>query len=66
MLILDVLDNWVPAAVIVHEIAVSGCVDDVESEAHAILFDDMSDWVDLGGAADGLVGVETAFAVYEV
>lgn len=66
VLVLDVLDDGVPAAVVVDEVAVAGCVDDVEAEAHAVLLDDVGDWVDLGGAADGLVGREAAFAVDQV
>lgn len=63
VLVLDILHNRIPAAVVVHEIAVAGCVNDVESEAHAILFDDVGDRVDLGGASDGLVGVQSALRV---
>ena len=66
VLVLDVLDDGVPAAVVVDEVAVARGVDDVEAEAHAILFDRVGDGVDLSGAADGLVGGEAAFAVDEV
>ena len=66
VLVFDVLDDGVPAAVVIDQVAVAGGVDDVEAEAHAILFDDVGDGVDLGGAADGLVGLEAAFGVDEV
>lgn len=66
VLIFDVLDDGVPAAVVVDEVAVAGCVDDIEAEAHAVFLDDVGDGVDLGGAADGLVRGHAAFAVYEV
>ena len=66
VLVLDVLDNGVPAAVVVDQVAVAGGVDDVEAEAHAVLFDDVGDGVDFGGAADGLVGLQAAFGVDEV
>ena len=66
VLVFDVFDDRIPAAVIVHEIAVAGRVDDVEAKAHAILLDDVGDGVDLGGAADGLVGRQAAFAIDKV
>ena len=66
VLVFDVLDDGVPAAVVVDEVAVARGVDDVEAEAHAVLLDDVRDGMDLGGAADGLVGLEAAFAVNEV
>ena len=66
VLVLDVLDDRVPAAVVVDEVAVAGCVDDVEAEAHTVLFDDVRDGVDLGGLADRLVGCQAAFGVDEV
>ena len=66
VLILDIFDDGIPAAVVVDEVAVTRGVDDVEAEAHAVLFDNVSDGVDLGGLADGLVGGEAALAVDEV
>ena len=66
VLVLDVLHDRVPAAVVVDQVAVAGRVDDVEAQTHAVLLDDVRDRVDLGGAADGLVGGEAAFAVDEV
>lgn len=55
MLILDVLDNWVPAAIIVDEIAIARCIHDVEAQTHAILFDGMGHSLDLCGCADSLI-----------
>lgn len=66
VLVFDVLDDGVPAAVVVDEVAVAGRVDDVQAEAHAVLLDHVGDGVDFGGAADGLVGCEAAFGVDEV
>ena len=66
VLVFDVLDDGIPAAVVVHEVAVARGVDDVQSQAHAVLLDDVRDGVDLGGLADGLVGGEAALAVDEV
>lgn len=66
MLVLNVLDNGVPAAVVVDQVSVAGGVDDVQTQTHAILLDDVGDRVDFGGAAGVLAGIETAFAVDEV
>lgn len=41
VLVLDVLDNGVPAAFIVDQVAVAGGVDDVEAETHAVFLDDV-------------------------
>lgn len=66
VLILDVLDDGVPAAVVVDKVTVAWGVDDVQSQAHAVLLDNVGDGVDLGGLADGLVGSQTTLAVDEV
>lgn len=41
ILVFDILDDGVPAAVVVHKIAVSRGVDNVEPETDAILLDDV-------------------------
>ena len=66
VLILYVLDNGVPAAVVVDQVAVAGGVDNVQAQTNAILLDDVSDGMDLGGLADGFVGFETTFGVDQV
>ena len=66
VLVLDVLDNRVPAALVVDQVAVAGRVDNVEPQTHAVFLDDVRDGVDGGGAADLLVGLEAALAVHEV
>lgn len=66
VLVLDVLDDWVPAAVVVDEVAISRSVDDVQAEAHAVLLNDVGDGVDFGGLATGLGGSETTLAVDKV
>ena len=66
VLVLDVLDDGVPAAVVVDEVAVAGRVDDIETEAHAVLFNDVGNGVDFGGVSDGLVGRQAAFGFDEV
>ena len=66
MLILDVLDNRIPAAIVVNEISITGCVNDVEAQTHAVFFDDMRDGVDLGGAANRFGWGQAALAIDEV
>ena len=66
VLILDVLDDGVPAAVVVDEIAIAGGVDNVEPQANAVLLNDVGDSLDLGGGADGLVRLKTSLGVDEV
>lgn len=66
VLILDVLDNGVPAAVIVDQVAVARGVDDVESQTNAVLLDNVGDRLDLGGRADGLIGLHATLGVDEV
>jgi hypothetical protein len=61
-----VLDDWLPAPVIVDLVAIAGRVDNVQLETHAVLDDDVRLLVDLGRLADGGLGVEAAFGVDEV
>ena len=60
MLVLDVLDNGVPAAVVVDEVTVAGCVNNVQAEAHTVLLNNVGDSLDLGGLSDGLCGRKSA------
>ena len=55
VLILDILDDGIPAAVVVNQITVAWGVDDVQSQTHSVLLDNVRDGVDLGGGADGLI-----------
>ncbi len=41
MLVLDVLDNWIPASVIVDLIAIPWGVDNVQPQTNTILFDNV-------------------------
>lgn len=66
VLVLDVLDDGVPAPVVVHQVAVPWRVDDVEPQPHAVLLDDVRDRVDLGRAADRLIGEHAALGVDQV
>ena len=54
MLVLDVLDNGIPATVVVNEVAVTGSVNNVQAQSHAILLNDVGDSLDLAGLPDRL------------
>ena len=41
MLVLDVLDNGVPAALVVDQVTVTGRVDNVEAQTDAVFLDDV-------------------------
>lgn len=66
VLILDVLDNGVPAAVVVDQVSVTGGVDNVEAQTDAVLLDHVRHGLDLGGGADGLIGHHATLGVDEV
>jgi len=66
MLVLDVLDNGIPAAIVVDQVAVAGSVNNVQAQSHAILLNDVGDSLDLAGLPDGLGGQKTAFGLDEV
>jgi hypothetical protein len=66
VLVLDVLDNWVPASVVVHLVAVTRGVDDVESETNAILLDDMGNSLNLSGGSYWLIWGKTSFGIDKV
>ena len=66
VLILDVLDDRVPAAVVVDQVAIAGGVDNVQSQTDAVLLNNVRHRVDLGGGADGLLGHQATFGVNQV
>jgi hypothetical protein len=66
VLILDILDDRIPAAIVVHEIAVARGIDNVQAQTDAVLLNDVWDGLDLGGGADGLIGLKAALGVDEV
>lgn len=66
VLILDVLDNRVPAAVVIDEVAVARGIHNVESQAHAVLLDDVRYGLDFSCAADGLIWCDAALGVQEM
>lgn len=66
MLVLDVLHNRVPAAVVVDKVAVARCVHDVQAQPNAILLNDVGDWVDVGGLSNGFCGRKATLGLDEV
>lgn len=66
VLILDVFDNGIPAAVVVDEVSVARGIDDVESEADTILLDDMRVGLDLSGRSNRLLRLESTLGVNQV
>ncbi len=66
MLVLDILDNGIPAAVVVDQVTVSGGIDNVQSEAHAVLLDDVRHGVNFSGRADDLLRLQPTLGLNEV
>ena len=66
VLILDILDDGIPAAVVVDEVAIARGIDDVESQSDTVLLDDVGDSLDLGGGADRLLGLQSTLRIDEV
>jgi len=66
VLVLDVLDDGVPAAVVVDQITVARGIDNVQPETNTIFLDDVRNGLNLGGGADGLLGGESALGLDEV
>lgn len=66
VLILDILDNGVPASVVVDQVSIPGGVNNVEPETDAILLDDVRNGLDLGGLADDFVGVKSTLGLDKV
>lgn len=66
VLVLDVLDDGIPTAVVVDKVAVAGGVDNVEPQTDTILLNEVRDALDLGGLANGLVRLQATLGVDEV
>jgi hypothetical protein len=63
VLVLDVLDNWVPASIVVHLVSVAGSINDVESQLHSILLNDVRYGLDFGSGPYWLIGGKSSFRV---
>lgn len=66
VLVLDVLDDGVPAVLVVHLVAVTGSVDNVQSQLDAVFDNHVRDGVDLGGLTNHLVRCKATLGVDEV
>jgi hypothetical protein len=66
VLIFDVLDDRIPAAVVVDQVAIAGSVDNVEPQTDAVLLNDVGSGLDLGGGPDGLIGLHASLGVDQV
>lgn len=66
MLVLDVFDNGIPAAVVVDQVAVTGSVNNVQAQPHTVLLNDVGDSLDFAGLPDGLGGRKTTLGLDKV
>lgn len=66
MLVFDVLDNWVPASVVVDLVAVTWGIDNVQAQTDSVLLDDVGDGLDFGGRSHWLIGRKSSFGVDQV
>jgi len=66
VLILNVLDNGIPATVVVHEVAIARCVNNVKAQTDAILFDDVRHGLNLGSLTDGFLRCHATLGVDKV
>lgn len=66
VLVLDVLDNGVPAAVVVDKVAIAGSVNNVQAQSDAVLLNNVGDGLDLGGLSGRLGRREAALGLDEV
>lgn len=66
MLILDILDDWIPASVIVDLVAITWGIDNVQSQSHSVFLDNVGDSLDFGSGANWLIRSHTTLRVDEV
>jgi len=66
VLILNVLDNWIPASVVVDLVAVTWGIHDVQAQTNSVFLDDVGDGLDFGGRSYGLIGGESSLGVDQV
>lgn len=59
VLVLDVLDDGIPTAVVVDEVSVSRGINNVEPQTDTVLLNEVRDPLNLGGGANRLVGLQT-------
>jgi hypothetical protein len=66
VLVFDILDDRIPAAVIVDKVTITGCVDDVQAQPYAVLLNDVGNGLYFGGLSDGLCWRKAALGLDEV
>ena len=66
VLIFDVLDDRIPATLVVDQVAVPWCINNVQSKSDTILLNNMRDGLDLSCASNRFIWLQTTFAVHEV
>lgn len=66
VLVLDVLDNGIPASVIVDLVSVSGGIDNVQAQTNTILLDYVRDGLDLSSRANRLIRSHATLGIDEV
>jgi hypothetical protein len=66
VLVFDVLDDGVPAAVVVDKVAIARSVNNVQAQSHAVLLNNVSDSLDLASLSDGLLGRKTTLGLDKV
>lgn len=66
VLVLDILDDWVPASLVVHLVSVSRGINNVQPQADTVLLDDVRNGLDLGGRAHWLIRGKSSLRVDQV
>ena len=66
MLVLDVLDNWVPASVVVDLISVTWGINNVQAQTDTVLLNDVRNGLNLSCRSHRLVGSKSSFRVDQV
>ena len=66
VLVLDVLDDGIPAAIVVDEVAISGSIDNGQPQPYTVLLDYMRNGMDLSSRPDDLLGVKSSLGLDKV
>lgn len=61
VLVLDILDDWIPAPVVVDLIAITWGIDNVQPQTNSIFLNDVRDSLDFGCRSYRLIGGESSF-----
>jgi hypothetical protein len=55
MLILDILDDWIPASVVIDLVTIARGINNVKPQTDSILFNNVRNGLNLGSGADWLI-----------